>query len=247
MRGRALLLVLSVFVAAVGTGLIYAYVRSADNRAIGDNHGVRVIVSGVDAPAGTVISALSPGIRVLPRIGLPKDALILPAGQQAFDTLAKAGGITQIAIHKDDPLQASYFTSSSSASTTTGGSKNVAVSIAISGAPAGVGLLQVGHRAMVFVTIKGTRPTTKVLLPNAMVIGINGSDGAASDDAARTTTTQPAAGTQGTVWLSVPIKDVQKVILVQADTNQFSIYFGLPGAEVPTSGNLGSASVQDLS
>lgn len=229
MKGRAVLLVLSVLVAAVGTGLIYAYVRSADNRAVEGQRTVLVIVAGADLPRGASIGSVSPQEENRRADSLADDALAGPDGTKQLAELTRAGSTALVSISKGMPLLARYFAKPGSSTVSSGNQTNVLITLQVEGAAAGVGLLKEGQPTMVFITTKAKQSQTAVLLQRATVISINGvsgsSEGASSDAA-------PEGG-QGTIGLSVPIKDAQKVILANENKDQFSLYFGLPGSKSP--------------
>ena len=227
MKGRARLLVRSVLIAAVGTGLIYAYVRSADTRANAGKTVVNIAYAQKDIPAGT--SAADVARQYLNFKPVNQASMVTGAVTKGeigeLQKMTTSRAITT--IKKSDPVLLQLFQAApAGARLASGNPKNVSVEVEVEGAAAGVGLLQVGQPTIVFVTIKGTHPSTRILFPKATVISLNGVTGA--DDA--TGGAQKPDGGQGTVGLSIPLQDAEKVALAHEYSDKLALYFGLPGS-----------------
>ena len=231
MKGRALLLVLSVLVAAVGTGLIYAYVRSADTRAKDKERTVSIAIAQKPIPAGTSAAEVAKSyltFRPVRQSSSWSDA-IDEAGVEDFGRMTTSTAITN--IKKDDPVLLSFFRASTDTSSA-GDPTYVDVRVPIEGAAAGAGLVRPGAYVMVFLTVKAVRrPYTKVLLPKVRVVDVDGLDSQDGDGSAQRRT---ATGAQGTVGLSVPVKDAEQVILATEYKDRYSLFFGLPGENAPS-------------
>ena len=232
MKGRALLLVLSVFVAAVGTGLIYAYVHGADTRANEGKVTVRIAYAQKEIPTGTSLADAAReylAFRPVNQASMVSGALT----ENELGTLQKMTTRRAITkIHKNDAVLLELFQDSKSTNpANAASSSNVAMTVQVEGAAAGVGLLQVGQPTIVFVTIKGKNPMTRVLLPKAIVISLNGlsGDDESGDGSSGSSGSAQPAGSQGTVGLSVPLEDARKVVLAQNFTDKLPLYFGYPG------------------
>ena len=239
MRRRALLLFLSVLVAAAGTGLIYAYVRNADDRAIGDQQPVKVVVARAEIPIGTsAADAVQKSLVVLqtrPRGAVGDDTFVGQAGLESLRALGSRSAAFTISAKTQ--VQRTFFVGSTAA-VPGAGSKDVSVVLSMEGAASAPGLISSGGSAMVLVTIKGTRPVTKVLIASAHVISVNGL--AATT---RTSTRSAPEGSQATVGLSVPLKDAEKVILANSYKDRYELYVVRPGDEPP---GLQQATLPDL-
>ena len=240
MKGRAVLLVLSILVAAVGTGLIYAYVHNADTRANRGKATIEIAIAAKPIPAGT--SAKDVYREYLTYANVSQASMVRGAMTEAqvekFQS-AKATSRTSVKIAGKDPVLSQYFqdTSKPAAAVTKPG--YVDVDVEVEGAAAGVGLLQVGQPTIVFVTLKGRQPQTKILFRRATVIGIDGVSGA--DDASGSQ--RAPTGSKGTVSLSVPLEDARKVALTHEYADQLALYFGFPDN---TTGGTDEASMTDL-
>lgn len=237
MNRRIALLIAAVIIAALGTSLVFVYVKGANDRAVADQKPVQVLVAKTQIAAGTSVQqAQSQGAiesRKIPKASVAPGALsnvapiqsevaittIYP-GQQLLSNLfgaaAAAQGAGSLPIPKGD----------------------VAVSFSFQDPNRVAGFVVPGSQVAVFLTsnVGGTQ-ATKTLLNQALVIGVG-----------PTTITPPAnpkdVNTEqvprALLTLALSPTDAQKVIFGQ---KQGDLYLGLLG--VDTQIPVGGAGVND--
>jgi len=234
MDRRRLLLILAVFVAVIGTALVFLYVRGADKRAGDKFDNVSVLKATQDIAAGeTYDSALAAG--KIASADVPKSQL--NEGYQTSTTTLK-GKIAAVPIFAGQQIITSQFgtTVQSASSALAIPPGKIAISVNLTDPDRVAGNIQNGSQVAVFVT--GTlQPTagaatgsadtesTRLLLPNVTVLNVG------SPQPPTTSTTTAEDGTQTTeqlprtlLTLAVTQKEAQKVILASKALN---LTFGL--------------------
>jgi len=222
MDRRRLLLMLAVFVAIIGTALVFLYVRGADNRAQNQYDSVSVLKANQDIPAGEKYDdALAAG-----KISLqPVPQNQLNEGYQT-STEALKGKVAAVPIFSGQQIIGSQFGNTVQAvSTALPIPKGmVAISVNLTDPDRVAGNIQNGSEVAIFVsqlnpetsTTPGAAPSaawTRLLLPKVTVLNVG-------SPVTTTSTTTDSSGNQTTeqlprtlLTLAVTQKDAQKVIL----------------------------------
>jgi pilus assembly protein CpaB len=237
MDRRRLLLILAVFVAIIGTALVFLYVEGADKRAGDKFDNVSVLKATQDISAGeTYDAALAAG--KIASTDVPRNQL--NTGYQTSTTALK-GKIASVPVFAGQQIITSQFGSSvEAASTTLAVPKGMmAISVNLTDPDRVAGNIQNGSRVAIFVTgtlqnsVNGASTSdlhsTRLLLPNVTVLNVG------SPQPPTTSTTTEEDGTQTTeqlprtlLTLAVDQKDAQKVILASKALN---LTFGLLTAD----------------
>lgn len=237
MDRRRLLLILAVFVAVIGTALVFLYVKGADKRANNQYDNVSVLKATANiAPGETYDSALSAGKVSLQPI--PKNQLI--EGYQTTTTALK-GKIASVQIFAGQQIITSQWGDGSNVSASTNlpiPKGMIAISVQLSDPDRVAGNIYNGSRVAIFTTGLGgpgkpaQAPTagkgdqTALMLPNVLVLNVG-------DPAQSTATTTTTDGTQTTETLprtlltvALSQRDAQKLILASKSAPD-GVTFGL--------------------
>lgn len=234
MDRRRLLLILAVFVALIGTALVFVYVQGADKRAQSKFDNVSVLKATQDITAGeSYDTALSSGqISLQP---VPRDQL--NTGYQTTTTALK-GKVASVPIFAGQQIITSQFGNRVQAATTSLPIPKgmMAISVNLTDPDRVAGNIQNGSEVAIFVTgtltsavggaSAGTGPeSTRLLLPKVTVLNVG------SPQPPATATTTSHNGTQTTeqlprtlLTLAVTQKEAQKVILA---SKVLDLTFGL--------------------
>ena len=171
MGRRIALLIAAIVVAALGTGLIYLYVKGANDRALAGQQPVSVLVAKNEIPAGTSVQqAISQGDVV--EMTVARTSAISGA-MTTLDPVKSFYALTTIFPRQQ--LSAQMF-----GQVVAGGSAlpipsgSMAVSFQFSDPQRVAGFVEPGSNVVVFLTIQGKngKDVTQVLLPKAQVIGV---------------------------------------------------------------------------
>lgn len=222
MNRRIALLIAALIIAGLGTGLVYAYVKSADDRAIQAQAPVSVLVAKVPIAAGTkVLDAANAGsfeVQALPA------ETVTPGALSSVDALAESVAVAP--IFPGQQILGAMFGTSATASTVTGLALPpgmIAVSVQFGDPQRVAGFVLPGSDVVVFLSgaIGETADTTRVLIPRARVVA-----------AGPTTVTPPADPTQANIevfpkallTLALNQKDASKIIFA---STKGTLYLGL--------------------
>lgn len=246
MDRRRLLLILAVFVALIGTALVFLYVQGADKRAQGKFDNVSVLKATANIAAGTKYDdALSSGqiaLQEVPKTDLSTDAVTT--------TDALKGKLVVVPIFAGQQIINAQF-GNTVAQTTSAlpiPKGMIAISVNLTDPDRVAGNIQNGSDVAIFVTgtltnsasaaggASGTTgsgvESTRLLLPKVTVLNVG------SPQPPTTSTTTDQNGTQTTEQLprtlltvAVTQKEAQKVILA---SKALSLTFGLltPNSQV---------------
>lgn len=236
MDRRRLLLILAVFVAVIGTALVFLYVQGADKRAGDKFDNVSVLKATKDIAAGeTYDSALAAG--KISSQDVPRNQL--NAGYQT-STSALDGKIASVPIFAGQQIIASQFgdTVAATSSALPIPKGMIAISVNLTDPDRVAGNIQNGSTVAIFVTGTLTKQqgstgataaadtqTTRLLLPKVTVLNVG------SPQPPTTSTTTEDDGTQTTeqlprtlLTIAVTQKEAQKVIL---SSKALDLTFGL--------------------
>jgi pilus assembly protein CpaB len=237
MDRRRLLLILAVFVAVIGTALVFLYVQGADKRASDKYDNVSVLKATQDIAAGETYDAALAAGKISPA-DVPRNQL--NTGYQT-STTALSGKIASVPVFAGQQIISSQFGTEveSTTSSLVIPKGMIAISVNLTDPDRVAGNIQNGSSVAIFVT--GTLQTslagasggaaapaaesTRLLLPKVTVLNVG------SPQPPTTSTTKDANGTQTTeqlprtlLTLAVTQKDAQKVILA---SKALDLTFGL--------------------
>jgi pilus assembly protein CpaB len=198
-RQKLIGIIASVLLAAVGTGLLVAYVRSAEHRALKGEKTVDVLVVSNTIPKGTKAEDITANLRMeaVPVKIATKDALA--------STSALAGKVAAVDLLPGEQLVSSRFSSATEVQGIAPGM--LQVTVAVDAVRALGGQLRKGD--LVGVTVSFDEPeTTHLVLHKVKVTDVRTADGA--------TLTTPASGTAPTgnilVTMAVDAPAMEKVV-----------------------------------
>ncbi|MCW2838488.1 MAG: hypothetical protein JWQ15_2602 [Marmoricola sp.] len=168
MDRRKALLIVAAFIAALGTLLVFLYVRGADNRADERYGAVQVLrVVKQIAPGETVEAAQAAG-KVETGSVSRKD--LLPDALTTLDPIA--GKVATTAIYPGEQLTSAKFGATGAATGLTIPKGKLAVSVNLSDPARVAGFVNPGDRVAIFMVSSDARgPYSRLLLPNVEVIG----------------------------------------------------------------------------
>lgn len=198
-RQKLLGIVASVLLAAVGTGLLVAYVRSAENRALKGEKTVDVLVVSNTIPRGTKAEDISSSLRMeqVPVKIATKDALT--------STTPLAGKVASVDLLPGEQLLSTRFTSAAEAQ---GIAPNMLqVTVALEPVRALGGQLRKGDSVAVTVSFDDPE-TTHLVLHKLRVTDVRTGDGQTVTSPA----TGPAPASTLLVTLAVDAPSVEKVV-----------------------------------
>ena len=216
MGRRTLLLVASLVVAALGTLLIFAYVRSADERALEDQEPVEVLVAETRIKAGTTgAAALAAG--AFERRKIPRSALI----EGALNDTRPIERLVAVAdIYPGEQIITAKFAQSGETSILPIPAGDIAISVQLGDPQRVAGFVQPGSDIVIFVSgglqvpggaAAGATVTT-VLLPSVQVLAVG-------PTTLRTTATGAAGNKESLptaiLTLAVDQEEAQKIIQAQ--------------------------------
>ncbi len=234
MGRRTLLLIAALVVAALGTVLIFVYVKNADDRAQADAAPVDVLVATQQVAAGTTAADASNAgafeIQEVPTSAAAEGALT--------DITIISDQVALAPIFPGQQILAQMFGAPGSESGLNVPKDKLAISVQLGDPERVAGFVVPGSEVAIFATV--TSPgtggeSTQVLLPKLEVIGVG-----ATSLSTQTVTTDTGEQTTEEIprtilTLAVVQKEAQKVISAQSAG---SLYFGLLGddAKVRTGG-----------
>lgn len=234
MDRRKVLLVVAAVIAALGTLLVFLYVRGADNRADERYDAVQVLRVVKQIAAGETVEAAQSAGKIETGSVSRKD--LIPDALTGIDPVA--GKVAVTAIYPGEQLLGSKFGATGSANGLTIPKSKIAISVNLSDPARVAGFVNPGDKVAIFMNGTGkTGPFTRLLLPNVQVIG------AGTTTVISTTTTDPT-GAQTTdqlpktlLTLAVAQDEAERVLY--ASTNG-ELSFGLlnTDSQVSTSGGV---------
>ena len=206
-RRKALLLVAAV-IAAVGTLLVFLYVRGADTRADQRYDAVQVLRVVKPIAAGETVEAAQSAGKIESGSVSKKD--LLPDALTGTEPIA--GKVATTAIYPGEQLVSSKFGATGATNGLAIPKGKIAISINLSDPSRVAGFVNPGDKVAIFLTQGGS---ARLLLPNVTVIG-------AGTTTVTTTTTTDPSGAQSTeqlpktlLTLAVSQQDAERVLLAQ--------------------------------
>jgi pilus assembly protein CpaB len=217
---RLALLIAAVLVAALGTALVFAYVKKADDRALADQKPVTVLVAKTAISAGTrVIDAANAG--AFQTKELPQSAVV-------------PGALSSVDPVKDQVVIGNIFPGQQLLTGMFGATAIVDASIAIPpgqiavsfnfGDPQRVaGFVQPGSKVCIFLTssLDKNVQSTRILLPSVTVIAVGPTTITPPADPAQA---NPEAQPRAMLTLALTQKQAERLIFAQTNG---AMYLGL--------------------
>jgi pilus assembly protein CpaB len=198
-RQKLIGIIASVLLAAVGTGLLVAYVRSAENRALNGEETVEVLVVANTIPKGTKAEDITASLR------LAQVPAKLATTGALTSTSPLAGKVASVDLLPGEQLVSTRFTTAAEVQGI--GAGMLQVTIAIDPVRALGGQLRKGDS--VAVTVSFTDPeTTHLILHKVRVTDVRTNDGVAVGSPA----TGPAPAAPLLVTLALDAPAVEKVV-----------------------------------
>jgi pilus assembly protein CpaB len=220
---RTLLLVAAIVVAALGTVLIFAYVRNADNRALKDREPVEVLVAKTLIKAGTLGSeAERTGSFKLQKI--PRDATIVGvlSDPRPISQLVAVGD-----IYPGEQIITAKFAAAGTTSILPIPPGKVAMSVQMGDPQRVAGFVQPGSEVAVFVTVTPKPPIpnvsdqSRVLLARISVLAVGPTTLRAAPEGEGNKESLPTA----IITLAADQVQAEKLMFAVAHGN--TLYFGL--------------------
>jgi pilus assembly protein CpaB len=225
MGRRTLLLLASLLLAALGTVLVFLYVRAADVRATDDQKPVRVLVATKQIEAGTTGAQASQSFALVSK-AIPGSAV---APNAVGDLKAIMNQVATATIYAGQQILADNFASDAATSTIPVAKGKLAMSVQLSDPARVAGLLQLSSHVTVFATAgdKKGQSQTNVLLPDVKVLAIG-------SQTTVTRRTSQAGGSTRTeeipaTIVTLELDPLQAKKVVYASSNG-ELYFGLLGS-----------------
>lgn len=171
MNRRIALLIAAMIIAGLGTGMVYAYVKSADDRAVEAQAPVTVLVAKVPIAAGTKVQdAANAGAFEAQEFAAQS---VAPGALSSVEALTEAVAVAPI-FPGQQILSAMFSASALSNAVTTLAlpAGKIAVSVQFGDPQRVAGFVVPGSEVVVFLSgVIGTAPdTTRVLIPRATVV-----------------------------------------------------------------------------
>ncbi len=222
MDRRKVLLIVAALIAALGTAVVFLYVRGADSRANLKFSGKQVLVAN---------AAISPGesLKVAKSTGKIESKTVT-AGSLVPGYVTDLAAIPDVdvaltTIYPGEQILRNKFGSGASSSGLTIAKSKIAVSVNLTDPQRVAGFVNPGDHVAIFLT---NEVGTRLLLPNADVIAVG-------TTTVVSTTTTSKSGAQTTeqlprtlFTLSVSQADAEKLIY-PSETQQWKLTFGLRG------------------
>jgi pilus assembly protein CpaB len=217
---RLALLVAAVLVAALGTALVFAYVKKADDRAIADQKPVTVVIAKVAIAAGTrVADAASAGsfeYKELPQAAVTPGALssTIPIKDQVAITTIFPG---------QQVITGMFGATAASTSSIAIPPGRIAVSFSFGDPQRVAGFVQPGSNVVIFLTssLQGGKQSTRILLSKVTVIAVGPTT---ITPPANPSQANPEAQPRAMLTLALTQAQAQKLIFAQGNG---TMYLGL--------------------
>lgn len=219
-RRKALLAVAAV-IAALGTLLVFLYVRGADSRADERYSAVEVLRIVKPITAGETVEAAQAAGKI--KLGSVPQKDLLPGALTGTEPIA--GKVALSAIYPGEQLISTKFGDAGTGSALTIPKGKIAISVNLSDPARVAGFVNPGDKVAIFLTAGGY---TRLLLPNIQIIG------AGTTTMVATTTTDPA-GAQSTdqlpkTLLTLAVSQTEAERILFASTSG-ELAFGLMTAD----------------
>jgi len=202
-------LIVAALIAALGTGMVFLYVRGADTRAEASQQPVQVLKAVTRIEPGEKIADAQAAGKI--QLGTVPRKQVLGGAVNSITTLGDEVALSP--IYPNEQIVSSKFGAASDASSLTIPDGNIAISVTLSDTGRVAGFVSPGNNVAIFA---GTGSTTRLLLSKVQVIAVG-----ATTVVSKTTTS--AAGAQTTeqlpktlFTLSVNQREAEKVMFASS-------------------------------
>lgn len=226
MGRRTILLIAAVLVAALGTGLIFAYVNGVNDRALADQSPQKVLVAKAMIPSGTTAAdAAKAGgfeLKTVAKNSVATGAL--------SDIEPVANEVTLTAIFPGQQIVQAEFGAQGSSSALPIPGNDLAMSVQLDDPARVAGFVEPGSSVAVFATLNPqsgapNAQQTRLLLPRVTVIAVGPTTTTAQTSTnIRTGQSNTEQISRAILTLALGQQDAQKVIFAQ---QQGRLYFAL--------------------
>jgi pilus assembly protein CpaB len=206
MGRRTVLLVAALVIAALGTTMVFLYVHGLDDQASRKQDPVDVLVAKKRIDPGTTYKDASDKASFETRT-VSRDAL----ADGALGSTAPLGGkVTTTTIYPGQQIIPQMFGNSGEVSTLSVPDGKLAISVQLDDPAQVAGFVDAGTNVAIFLTSEEKGGSTRLLLPNALVLAIGNKTATPQDS---TTTGTEAASVPATILtIAVDQKDYQRVL-----------------------------------
>jgi pilus assembly protein CpaB len=227
MGRRTILLVAAIVVAAIGTTMIFVYVKGVNDRALADQSPQQVLIAKTTIAAGTTAAeAASKG--AFERVDMAKKYLALGA---ISDPAPIANEVALAPVFPGQQILSQMFGAQGSTSALPIPGNDVAMSVQLQDPARVAGFVEPGSNVAIFLTIAPkpgsttTTLTTRLLLPKVQIVAV----GPTTTTAQTSTNTQTGATnteqiSKAILTLAVSQQEAEKIIYGQ---DQGTLYFAL--------------------
>jgi pilus assembly protein CpaB len=226
MTRRTILLLAALVVAALGTGLIFAYVHNINDKAIADQSPQLVLIAKSEIAAGTsAADAATKGS--FQQVKMAKKYVAVGA---LNDTTPIADQVALSPIYPGQQILSQMFGAAGTTSALPIPKDNMAISVQLTDPARVAGFVEPGSQVSIFATVNpssggATSQATRLLLPRVQVIAV----GPTTTTSQTTTNTQTGQTnveqiSRAILTLAVSQQQAQQVIFAQ---QQGQLYFGL--------------------
>jgi pilus assembly protein CpaB len=171
MGRRTVLLIVAALIAALGTGMVFLYVRGADNRAAADQQPVQVLKAVAQINAGETLAAAQAAGKVA--LGTVPKAQLLTGAVNSTSGIGERVALS--AIYPNEQIITGKFGSAGDQETLTIPDGAIATSVTLTDTGRVAGFVAPGAHVAVFLTTNGDDnlpDATRLLLPKAQVIAV---------------------------------------------------------------------------
>src|SRR4051794_26467204 len=169
MGRRTVLLIVAALIAALGAGMVFLYVRGADNRASVGQKPVQVLQAVAPIDPGETLSAAQAAGKIA--LGTVPKAQVLTG---AVNSTAGLGNMVALsAIYPKEQIITSKFGASGEQQTLTIPDGDIAISVNLSDTGRVAGFVSPGAKVAIFATTPtGEKDVTRLLSPSVQVIAV---------------------------------------------------------------------------
>jgi pilus assembly protein CpaB len=216
MDRRKALLVVAAVIAALGTLLVFLYVRGADSRADEKYDAVQVLRVVKPIAAGETVEAAQAAGKIESSAVSQKD--LLPDALTGVDPVA--GKVAVTALYPGEQLISSKFGATGTATSGLAIPKGkIAISVDVPDPAVGAGFLSPGTKVAIFMNGSDDKkgPYTRLLLPNVQVLALGATTAASTSTTPEATGDQAAPPASSTLTLAVSQPEAERVLLAKSN------------------------------
>ena len=167
MGRRTVLLIVAALIAALGTGMVFLYVRGADNRAEANQQPVQVLKAVAQINPGETMAAAQSAGKI--QVGTVPRAQVLSGAVNSVSGLENKVALST--IYPNEQIITAKFGSSGEQSNLTIPDGDVAISVSLSDTGRVAGFVNPGANVAIF-TADPKDQATRLLLPTVQVIAV---------------------------------------------------------------------------